>query len=297
MSEVPDLPRLVPRDVSVAGCRMRCIDIGPTHGDSHGDLLLVHGGHGGWQHWQVNLPVLARQHRVVAPDLPGFGASGDLETPSVDALADALAGLLQQLGMSHVTVAGFSFGTLVSTALAQRWPQLVSRVLLINPPGISPTGTRSAEAMRIHADISETTRTQGARAGITMTLQRLMLTDAALIDDAMVDTALMLAQQLRLHSREISRASNLLPALQALPQPLQVLIGEHDPYQRHEARARRDHLDALRGQPTATLVPGAAHWLQRDRADWFNERLRGFANGLFDHRPDRALSTTEGDTP
>lgn len=284
--------------MQVAGCRVRYIDTGPTQGTNHGDLLLVHGGHGGWQHWQANLPVLARRHRVVAPDLPGFGASGDLAAPSVDGLADALAALLQALGMTQVTAAGFSFGTLVSTALAQRWPQLVARVLLINPPGIgAQPGTRSAEATRIQAEVTETARAHGTRAGIRMSLLRLMLADTTLIDDAMVDTALTLAGQMRLYSRDLSRASHLLPALQQLQQPLQVLIGEQDPYQRHEAAARRDRLDALRGQPTVTLVPGAAHWLQRDRADWFNERLSGFATGTSNAQRGRALATTEGDTP
>ncbi len=296
MVDVPDSPRLVPHDTLVAGCRMHHIDIGPTAGHNHGDLLLVHGGHGGWQHWQQNLPALARRHRVVAPDLPGFGGSGDLDEPGVDTLADALAGLIQALGLARVTVVGFSFGTLVSSAIAQRWPQWVSRVLLINPPGISANpGIRSAEATRIHAEITETTRAHGARAGITMTLQRLMLSNQALIDDEMVDTALMLTQQLRFYSRDVSRASHLLPTLQQLPQALQVLIGEDDPYQRHEATARIDRLDALRGQPTATLVPHVAHWLQRDQADWFNERLHGFATGVFDYSTHRAPATTEGD--
>src|SRR4051812_36608046 len=38
-------------------------------------LVLVHGHSGTWQNWLENIPHFARSHRVVAPDLPGFGYS------------------------------------------------------------------------------------------------------------------------------------------------------------------------------------------------------------------------------
>src|SRR4051794_35868590 len=55
-------------------------------------LLLVHGTGGSWTSWLLNLRELAVHHRVIAPDVPGFGASQspgpsrDL-TPYADALA------------------------------------------------------------------------------------------------------------------------------------------------------------------------------------------------------------------
>src|SRR5918911_1665544 len=36
-------------------------------------VVLVHGLGGNWQNWLENIPVIAREHRVVAMDLPGFG--------------------------------------------------------------------------------------------------------------------------------------------------------------------------------------------------------------------------------
>lgn len=38
-------------------------------------LLFVHGLGGCWQNWLENLPEFARDHRVIALDLPGFGRS------------------------------------------------------------------------------------------------------------------------------------------------------------------------------------------------------------------------------
>ncbi|MFA9401395.1 MAG: alpha/beta fold hydrolase, partial [Acidobacteriota bacterium] len=38
-------------------------------------VLIVHGLGGSWRNWLENLPSLARNHRVIALDLPGFGSS------------------------------------------------------------------------------------------------------------------------------------------------------------------------------------------------------------------------------
>jgi 2-hydroxy-6-oxonona-2,4-dienedioate hydrolase len=266
---------LEPHDLQLTQVRLRLIDAGPRDGGD-GALLLLHGGHGGWRHWVANIPVLAERHRVVAPDMPGFGDSGELDPLSVDGVAACLGELLDRLALRSVTLAGFSFGCLVSTALATQRPDTITRLLLINPPGI---GTRSMAARQTQQEISALSAQEGPRAGISATLQRLMLRNAALIDDTMVDDALQMAEQMRFYTRDISRAANLLPALAALPQPLQVLLGEHDPYQCHELAERAERLRQARGEPVATVVPGAAHWLQRERADWFNERLSRFARG------------------
>ena len=67
--------------------------LGPIHHVSAGQgpaLFLIHGGHGGWQHWQANLLALARSHTVVAIDMPGYGLSARLsKEPSALACIEA----------------------------------------------------------------------------------------------------------------------------------------------------------------------------------------------------------------
>jgi hypothetical protein len=64
------------RTARIDGRRVNYVDVG--EGDP---LVLVHGIAGNWQNWLENIPRLARERRVVALDLPGFGASED---PPVD---------------------------------------------------------------------------------------------------------------------------------------------------------------------------------------------------------------------
>lgn len=239
-------------------------------------LLLIHGGHGAWVHWRANLPALARRHRVLVPDMPGFGASSALPSPGIDDIAAELSGWIDQLGLRDVTVAGFSFGSLVTTALSQLRPDAISRVLLINPPGL---GKRSPEAARLHDEIGALARASGLREGVSATLRRLMLADAEQLTEAMLDDFEYAVRRTRFVTRDISRATDLLPGLAALAQPLRVLIGAQDPYHRHDIAGRRERVAMARGHDCVTVFAGASHWLQYECRDEFAFTLLGFASG------------------
>ncbi len=83
-------------------------------------LVLVHGIGSQWQVWTPVLDRLAGERDVVAVDLPGFGAS-ELLTDEVTlaALADAVAELVEALGMERPHVAGNSLGGAVALELAR----------------------------------------------------------------------------------------------------------------------------------------------------------------------------------
>jgi pimeloyl-ACP methyl ester carboxylesterase len=101
-------------------------------------LLLVHGLSGCWQNWLETIPLFARSHRVIAPDLPGFGAS---EMPrgeiSIDGYARFLEQLCDALSIDAAAVVGNSMGGHISAELAIRSPQRVERLMLVSAAGIS----------------------------------------------------------------------------------------------------------------------------------------------------------------
>lgn len=87
-------------------------------------LLLLH-GLGGERHvWEPVLAPLAAHRELIVPDLPGFGASPPLPDgngagpPTPTALAAAVAGLLDRLGIERPAVAGNSLGGWVALELA-----------------------------------------------------------------------------------------------------------------------------------------------------------------------------------
>ena len=82
---------------------------------------------------------LARRYTVVAPDLPGHGASapssGDY---SIGALATELRDLLIGLGDERATLVGHSLGGGIAMQLAYQFPELAERLVLVSSGGLGP---------------------------------------------------------------------------------------------------------------------------------------------------------------
>jgi pimeloyl-ACP methyl ester carboxylesterase len=110
-------------------------------------VLLLHGLAGAAQNWLDVAVLLAPDHRVVAPDLPGHGGSPPLAgAAGLDGFADAVAAAIEQLGAGQALVAGHSFGAHVALALAARRPDQVRALLLVAPSGIE-TRRRAARVL------------------------------------------------------------------------------------------------------------------------------------------------------
>jgi len=125
----------------------RTVDIGyPLHYHEAGEgppLVLLHGagpGVSGWSNFHGNLGALAGQFRVLVVDLPGFGGSGkpDFDRPFPQVAADAVARLLDGLGIARAHLLGNSMGAFVAVELALARPELVDRLVLMGFGGVAP---------------------------------------------------------------------------------------------------------------------------------------------------------------
>lgn len=111
--------------------------------------MLLHGsgpGVSAWSNFRGNIPVLAETFRVIAPDLPGFGAT---DMPVLDEYYPTLAarrvlGLLDALDVRDVFVVGNSMGGAVAAELASLAPDRVRRMAIMGSGGLS-VGLFSAE--------------------------------------------------------------------------------------------------------------------------------------------------------
>ena len=108
-----------------------------TRSGAGAPLVLLHGLGSSRRAWEPVLPALAARFDVIAVDLPGFGDSAPLygraEVPPA-VLADAVAGLLDELGVGPPHLAGNSLGGWVALELAARRP--VASVTLLSPAGL-----------------------------------------------------------------------------------------------------------------------------------------------------------------
>jgi len=102
-------------------------------------LLLVHGMAGNAENWREVIEPLAREHTVIAPDLPGHGSSepggGDY---SLGSLAAVLRDLLLTLGHQRATVVGHSLGGGIAMQFSYQFPEMVERLVLVSSGGLGP---------------------------------------------------------------------------------------------------------------------------------------------------------------
>ena len=106
------------RFVDAAGLRWHVQQTGRPVSEAPA-LLLIHGTGGSLHSWRDVAPLLAPHFHVVAIDLPGhaFTAAAPATQMSLPGMAQALAGLLQQLGVAPAMVIGHSAGAALATRL------------------------------------------------------------------------------------------------------------------------------------------------------------------------------------
>jgi pimeloyl-ACP methyl ester carboxylesterase len=121
---------VTPRVETVEGMRVRYVRAG-----SGPAVVLIHGLASSVVTWRDVLPVLARDHDVVAVDLPGFGASDQPADLSPDCYPAIVTALMDRLGIARASLVGNSLGGAVAVWVAARAPTRVDRLVLLDAAG------------------------------------------------------------------------------------------------------------------------------------------------------------------
>jgi pimeloyl-ACP methyl ester carboxylesterase len=134
------------RTAAVGTDRLAYVELGS--GDP--PLLFLHGLGGNWTAWLENLPAAAREHRVVAVDLPGFGKSRPASDGiSIPGYARTIERFCDEIGLDRFVLVGNSLGGWVAAELALRIPERVEAMVLVDAAGIVPTRLERMKAVNI----------------------------------------------------------------------------------------------------------------------------------------------------
>jgi FAD/FMN-containing dehydrogenase/pimeloyl-ACP methyl ester carboxylesterase len=102
-------------------------------------IVLLHGAAGNAAHWMRVIPDLVATHRVIAPDLPGHGASvvenGELHAERVVAW---LGELIERTCASPPTLVGQTLGGAIAATFAARHGDRLSGLALVDALGLAP---------------------------------------------------------------------------------------------------------------------------------------------------------------
>ena len=230
--------------------------------------------------WRPQREALEGEYRFVAPDLPGFGGSRGFDgTPSVDRMADAVARLLDELGVNvPVVVGGLSMGGYVALAFARRYPGRLRGLVLAD----TKAEPDDSQARAGREQMIALAREGGARAVIDRMLPRLVGGETARLRPGVLEEV-----------REIASAqtpAGIVGALEALRDrpdatpglahvrvPTLVVVGQED------VLTPPAYAEVLADEiPDAMLVeiPGAGHLSGLEKPEEFNAALRAFLQEL-----------------
>ena len=268
------------------------------HGGRGSPVLFIHGlGSSGYIEWRFNLEVAAAQHRVYAPDLPGFGRT---EKPraryGIPYFTRFIERYMEGRHLRSATVVGASLGGRIALELALRRPQLVSKLVLVNALGLGRPNVRFSYGLvtiprvgeavmkvarnALHWAPPDMVRRVAARySGASSDLNRTMddtylghlreLYSAEGYHDAYLATIRSLVTPRAL----LGQQYDMTKKLGDLSLPVQLIWGADDPLF-PVAHATRAH--ALIEGSRLAVIEGAGHTPQAERPEEFNRVLNAF---------------------
>lgn len=245
-------------------------------------LVLLHGGAGSWEHWVLNVDALARRNRVLAVDLPCYGDSEAVpwETPVEVYLAHVHAAVEEMtLGSASVHVGGFSFGGFIAADVAVRLGARAGSLSMTGGAGYGKPvdrgftlGSRRRLADRLGRAPTESELLAMHRDN----LGKLMLWDAAKIDDWAVAMQARNVERTRFDSRRLSWADGTPERVGRLSCPVMVIYGAHDAAAVPPPQDRFDRCRAANPDVQTHLIPECGHWAMYEAPDRVNDLLTDF---------------------
>jgi len=271
--------------VDVGGVRTHYL----TAGEAGLPVLLLHGGglDSASLTWGPALGALAAQHRVVAPDLPGYGESDRPDVQyTVDYYVGFLGRLMDALGLERASLVGLSLGGAIALGCTLAAPGRVGRLVLVDSHGLGeeiPYGALGY--LLVHAPwLNEWSWAWLARSRrlVRRSLEGLVY-DRSLVAEALVDEAYQLLQRPGVGAawRALQRNETIwlrsrtvyVDRLCQVQAPTLILHGAGDslvPVAWAERAAR------LIPQAQLVVVPGAKHWLPREKPEEFHRLVSEF---------------------
>ena len=127
----------------------------------HETILLLHGNAESGEAWYGWMPELARDYRVVRPDMRGFGRSSPMPRDhawSLDRIVDDFIAVMDHLQIERFYLVGAKVGGTMALHLAARHPSRVSTVSVLSSP---TRGEYAGDRYRAWVAVIEKTGVEG----------------------------------------------------------------------------------------------------------------------------------------
>ena len=238
-------------------------------------IIFLHGGYGSWAHWIKQALPFSKNHKVLIPDMPGFGESDDLSLPhNPEKIASNLADTLEALISPHdnTIICGFSFGGLISGHLSYELIQrkfIPKKLILIGTGGLGAKRGDMKTMIARHSKMSEEEIYDAHKTN----LEILMIHDSKKVDDFSVHIQKQNTDAHRIKSRPISATDTLAKILEKQDVPLYVIWGEKDASVGVYLEDRMAILRKVNKNVRFHVEYNIGHWIMYENEKIFNKLL------------------------
>ncbi len=246
-------------------------------------LVLLHAFPLSAAMWRHQVSGLADLCPVFAVDQRGFGTARDVSlegvTPSLDVVADDLAGYLDERGLNQVVLGGLSMGGYVAMAFLRRHPDRVRGLILADTKATADT----PEAARDRLRIAEAIEREGDTESLAATMLPRLLGASTrnerpdVVDWVTTEIRGAAPAAVAWAQRAMAARPDSLETLAAADVPALVLVGEED-----ETTGIGEARTMVEVLPRAELrqIPRAGHLSAVEAPEEFNAAVRDFLTRL-----------------
>lgn len=285
---LPDFP-FVAHYVAVpdgegADLRIGYVDEGPRDA---APVLLMH-GEPSWSYlYRKIIPRLSGEHRVVAPDLVGFGRSdkpADKEDYSYERHVAWMSAWLLALDLKDITLFCQDWGGLIGLRLVAAFPERFARVVVGNT-GL-PTGSGMSDGFKTWLDLSQSMPVFPAGMIVNMGTQRelspeeIAAYDAPYPDESYKVAARIFPTFVPVTPEHPSVAENKAAwtALEAFDKPFLTAFSDKDPVTGGGEAVFQTRVPGTKGRKHVT-IEGGGHFLQEDCPEQIADVINAFIKG------------------
>ncbi|QSP94727.1 haloalkane dehalogenase [Marinobacter salinisoli] len=275
---LPDYP-FAPHYLDVGGLRMHYVDEGPAEAKP---ILMLH-GEPSWSYLYRHMISLcvAKGHRVVAPDLIGFGKSDkptDINAYSYQQHMDWMQSFLDQTKLSDITLVCQDWGSLLGLRLAAENPERFRAIVVGN--GMLPTGDQKAPAafklwkgFALNSPWFPIAQIVNLGAARTLTKDERRAYDAPFPDKTFKAGARAFPKLVPMTPDDPAAPANRAAwkVLEAWNKPFLTAFSSGDPITRGGDAYMQNRIPGAEGQPHITLKGG--HFLQEDAPMAFSNAI------------------------
>ena len=164
------------KTVTVFGANIHYVEAGDP---AKPNVILLHGMGGNSANWALNIPALAANYHVIAPDQIGFGKSDKpMIKYRVGTYVDFLDKFMSETKIEKASLVGNSLGGWIAGLMAIKYPNRVEKIVLADAAGILPANFNEADIYSLN---------NSTRDEIRANLKRIFATPALQNNEALVD--------------------------------------------------------------------------------------------------------------